>query len=190
MKKVMALSLVLLLVLTYLTSLNQSYTSEKSPELSFAEITIPLILEKSKEVSEFYYLAETKHNQQDLQMSFQQQVWIRGDRVRFEITFFSESGSPIETHGLIYQEKDEKHVQYRIDNQKTNTTSAMTFSLFTGTSESFLNATMNLDPDKSTIIGWERVSNRLCVIVQNPDNKVWIDARDFVPLRIDRKSVV
>lgn len=184
MKKNTAFLLVFLLGLTYLVFVNQSPRSEESMAINFDDITIPLIIQKSNEVSEFSYRAEIEGN------PMQHKVWVKEEKARFEIMFLSDSGLPLDTHGLIIQDKDGNHVQYKINHNNSSTySSGMSFSFFGGPSDqSYLSATMNLDPDKSNIIGQETVSKRPCIIVENQGTKVWVDARDFVPLRLEANA--
>lgn len=184
MKKNIAVLLIFLIVLTYLVFANQTRADKESLAISIDDITIPLIIEKSEAISEFYYQSETKSN-----LNMRQQMWVKEDRARIETTFLSNSGLPLDTHGLIMEE-DEGYLQYQIEHEKTSSfSSGMTYSFFEGTKyQTYLSATMNLDPDNSEIIGQETVSGRPCIIVDNQWNKVWIDARDFVPLRIEDKA--
>ncbi|KUO58363.1 MAG: hypothetical protein APF84_15395 [Gracilibacter sp. BRH_c7a] len=184
MKKTVGFFFVFLLVLVYLTSVNKIDANRQTHQINYDDITIPYIIEKSNSISEFYYRTGTESN-----LNMQQQIWVRGDRSRMETTFLSESGLPLDTHGLIMAE-DEDYLQYDIQHEKTSSfSSGMSYSFFEGRSEqSLLGAIMNLDPERSIIIGQETVSSRPCIIVDNQGSKVWIDAQDFVPLRIEDNS--
>ncbi len=184
MKRNIAFLIIFFLMLTYLIFVNKTNGNEESLEISIDDITIPLIIEKIEAISEFYYRNETKTN-----INMRQQMWVKDNRARIETTFLSDSGLALDTHGLIMEE-DEDYLQYQIEHEKTSSfSSGMTYSFFEGTNyQTYLSATMNLDPDNSKIIGQETVSGRPYIIVDNQWSKVWIDAQDFVPLRIEDKA--
>ena len=106
--------------------------------------------------------------------------------MRLESTQLSDSGSPLVTHGIIFYGADEEH-QYRIDHDKIGAYgSSMSFARFQGPEgETHLSLAAGLSPDHSRILGQERIFNRTCFVLENPGGKVWIDAKDFVPLRIE-----
>ena len=111
--------------------------------------------------------------------------------MRLESTQLSDSGSPLVTHGIIFYGADEEH-QYRIDHDKIGAYgSSMSFARFQGPEgETHLSLAAGLSPDHSRILGQERIFNRTCFVLENPGGKVWIDARDFVPLRIEYDGVM
>lgn len=182
MKKTFSVSLVFLLVLTYLIFASPFHT-ESSEQLSPENLTIPLIVEKSKAVQVYSY---TQNRENNSPLASELKYWVKNDKARMETTLF-EQRHPLYTYGLIFKENKEP-TQYQI---KHTGTSSMSFSAFrTGRFEgiraqTFLSFIDKLETLNSQITGQDMIGNRSCVVVEYEGGKVWIDSADFVPLRVE-----
>jgi hypothetical protein len=127
--------------------------------------------------------------------SYEQTVWVKDGIARIETTLSRQRGS-LATFGMILEEGKEKIIQYQIQYPQNNNVSSMTTSIFaSGRSEgnramTFLAVIDQLESNNSTVIGVEKVANRPCYIVSCEGGKLWIDARDFVPLRIEENGMI
>ena len=188
MKKPIIFFMVILLVLTYLAS-NQNGQNIKKSELEPSNMTIPDLLEKVKDISEYSYVSEaTIKNDSIIVMTYESRQWVRGNTIRSESTLETDRGLPIATHGFVHDKDNGEVLQYEITHdQNSSTSSGMTISLFAGEGESnLLFSTAGINPEHSKIIGQQRIGNRLCLVVENQGViKVWIDARDYIPIRVE-----
>ena len=80
MQKIMTFALVILLALTYLTSLDQTRAGiHNNPEMSLEEATVPMIIESLKGVSEYSFVMEPKVDNTHMPvMPSEIRIWVRG----------------------------------------------------------------------------------------------------------------
>lgn len=185
MQKTTAFFLVCLLVLSFFTFAKEAATNQINPNT----ITIPVLKERSKEVTEFSYRSESKGKINSIAMG--QKVWVKDGKARLESAATNPPSA--NTIGLLFEEGKGTTAKYQLFHPRKQSSVSSTFALgrFEGIrKETFLKVIDQLEADSSKIIGRERVYSRPCIIVEYQDGKVWIDIQKFVPLRIEDKDMI
>ncbi len=189
MKKTTALFLSILLVLTYLSFIDQDHVVSSNTDIS--KISIPMIQEKSQGVTEYAYRSESK-GKQNLPIAFEHKVWVKDHQARIEVRA-SNPQSPSDTLGMLVDEDSGQVIMYNIKSPRQQGSASSTIAvgrLEDIRKQTFLSVIDNLQPDETKILGLERIFNRQCLVLQHKDKKIFIDPQNFVPVREEDKRMI